>query len=69
MMLFHVLRHMNGLKPQFDKTLEGCDPSVRWEAHAYLSNSFPDPDPHVFGPPGSGSSSKEKGKNVLVLKN
>ncbi|XP_023338791.1 exocyst complex component 7 [Eurytemora carolleeae] len=29
MMLFHVLRHMNALKPQFDKTLEGSDPGVR----------------------------------------
>jgi len=29
MMLFHVLRHMNSLKPQFDKTLDGCDPAVR----------------------------------------
>jgi len=29
MMLFHILRHMNNLKPQFDKTLEGCDPAVK----------------------------------------
>jgi len=29
MMLFHVLRHMNALKPQFDKTLEGCDHGVK----------------------------------------
>jgi len=29
MMLFHVLRHMNNLKPHFDKTLEGCDPAVK----------------------------------------
>lgn len=29
MMLFHVLRHMSALKPQFDKTLEGSDPGVR----------------------------------------
>jgi len=27
--LFHLLRHMMTLKPLFDKTLEGCDPTVR----------------------------------------
>ncbi len=40
MSLFHVIRHMMGLKPLTDRTLEGCEPSVKSKYNTLVHGFF-----------------------------